>query len=53
MEQKKRALATSAYGKQLLEKQFLLDLKSSKEIFLEDWQKRPWYQHFIGRALLY
>ncbi|MEI8054900.1 MAG: phospholipase D-like domain-containing protein [bacterium] len=40
-------------SKQLLQQQFLLDLQSSKEIFLIDWQKRPWYQNFIGRALLY
>jgi cardiolipin synthase len=40
-------------SKQLLQQQFLLDLQSSKEIFLVDWQKRPWYQNLIGRALLY
>lgn len=40
-------------SKRLLERQFLVDLRNSKEIFLEDWQKRPWYQHFIGRVLLY
>lgn len=40
-------------SKCLLEQQFLLDLQNSKEVFLEDWQKRPWYQHFIGRSLLY
>ncbi len=40
-------------SKQLLEQQFLLDLQNSKEIFLADWQKRPWYQNFVGRVLLY
>lgn len=40
-------------SKQLLEQQFLLDLQNSKEIFLADWQKRPWYQNFVGRILLY
>ncbi|HBY55818.1 MAG TPA: cardiolipin synthase B [Coxiellaceae bacterium] len=40
-------------SKQLLEQQFLLDLQNSKEIFFEDWQKRPWYQHLVGRILLY
>jgi len=40
-------------SKQLLEQQFLLDLQSSKEIFLVDWQKRPWYQNLVGRVLLY
>lgn len=40
-------------SKHLLEQQFLLDLQNSKEVFLEDWQRRPWYQHIIGRSLLY
>lgn len=40
-------------SKRLLEKQFLLDLKNAKEVFLAAWQKRPWYQHLIGRSLLY
>lgn len=40
-------------SKELLEQQFLIDLQNSKEIFLKDWQKRPWYQNIVGRALLY
>lgn len=40
-------------SKDELEKQFLIDLKNSKEVRLEDWQKRAWYQGLIGRALLY
>lgn len=40
-------------SKKLLEQQFLFDLQSSKEIHLADWQKRPWYQHIVGKILLY
>ena len=38
---------------ELLEQQFLIDLEDSKEIFIEDWKKRRWYQNLIGRVLLY
>ena len=40
-------------SKHLLEQQFLLDLQNAEDISLENWQKHPWYQHLIGRFLLY
>ena len=40
-------------SKKALEKQFLLDLKDAKEIYLPNWQKRPWHQRVIGWILLY
>lgn len=43
----------STISKQKIEKQFLLDLKNSKEIRLDNWQRRPLYQRIIGRLLLY
>ena len=36
-----------------LEQQFLLDLTSAKEIYLNDWHKRPLLQRIIGKLLLY
>jgi len=39
-------------SKQILEQQFLIDLQQSKEISLDDWQKRPWYQRVVGWILL-
>lgn len=36
-----------------LEKQFLIDLEHAKEVRLEDWQKKPWYQRVVGQVLLY
>ncbi|MDR1057644.1 MAG: phospholipase D-like domain-containing protein [Coxiellaceae bacterium] len=43
----------SSESKLSLEQQFLIDLKHSKEIHLEDWQKRSWYQRIVGWGLLY
>lgn len=40
-------------SKQIIAQQFLDDLKNSEEIFLKDWRKRPFYQRFIGRLVLY
>lgn len=40
-------------AKLLLANQFKTDLKDSEEITLATWQKRPWYQRWIGRVLLY
>lgn len=40
-------------SKKMLEQQFLLDLQNSREIRLEVWQKRTWYQNVIGKILLY
>ena len=40
-------------AKSSLNQQFLLDLAQSKEIFLSDWQKRPWYQNLVGKLILY
>lgn len=40
-------------SKQALEEQFLLDLKSAKEIDLPAWQKRSFPQRSIGRMLLF
>lgn len=40
-------------AKEALEKQFLLDLENAKEIYLNDWHKRPLHQRIIGRLLLY
>jgi len=40
-------------SKEILEKQFLMDLQNAKEVSLEGWQKRPWYQRIVGWALLY
>lgn len=39
--------------KSALEEQFLLDLQRAAEISLDDLNKRPWRQRFIGRMLLY
>ncbi|MBU0745042.1 MAG: cardiolipin synthase B [Gammaproteobacteria bacterium] len=39
-------------SKHILEQQFLLDLENAKEIYLEDWQKRRWYQRIVGWVLL-
>lgn len=41
------------WAKNSLSQQFLLDLEQSKEIFLSDWQKRPWYQNLVGKLILY
>jgi len=43
----------SSESKRSLEQQFLTDLKNAQEIHLVHWQKRSWYQKFIGRLLLY
>lgn len=43
----------STTSKQKIEKQFLLDLQNSKEIRLDNWQRRPLYQLIMGRLLLY
>lgn len=40
-------------AKNSLNQQFLLDLTQAKEIFLSDWQKRPWYQNLVGKLILY
>jgi cardiolipin synthase A/B len=43
----------STTAKKLLENQFLADLAQSKEIDLQSWNKRLWFQKIIGRLLLY
>ena len=43
----------SPESKSLLEQQFLIDLKSAREIFWGDWQKRAWYQRLVGKIILY
>lgn len=43
----------SVSSKQILEKQFLADLKQAKEITLASWQKPPFYQRLFGSTLLY
>jgi len=40
-------------SKKALENQFLIDIKNSKEIHLEDWEKRTWYQRIVAWMLLY
>ncbi len=41
-------------SKEVLEHQFLEDLKHSKEMMFNTWkQHRPWLQRFIGRLMLY
>lgn len=40
-------------AKRSLERQFLTDINNSKEINLNDWQKRSWLQRIIGWGLLY
>jgi cardiolipin synthase len=40
-------------SKETIVNQFLLDLEKSKEVELDSWQKRPYYQRLIGRLLLY
>lgn len=40
-------------SKQAIENQFIEDLANSQEIFLSQWQKRPYYQRIFGRLLLY
>ena len=30
---------------------FLKDLEASKEVTLEDWERRPWYQKFSQRII--
>ena len=43
----------SPASKKILENQFLADLSQSKEIDLQSWNKRLWFQKAIGRLLLY
>ena len=43
----------SKYAKSLLVEHFLVDLKHSEEIHLSTWEKRPFYQHLVGKLLLY
>ncbi len=40
-------------SKKQIAKQFVQDLTASKEVELNSWQKRPFYQRMIGRLLLY
>jgi cardiolipin synthase A/B len=40
-------------SKALLEKQFLDDLNDSDEIELKNWEKRHFYQRFLGKLLLH
>jgi len=47
------AVITKESSKKILEEQFLKDLQNSQEITFDNWKKRPWYQRFSGRALLY
>lgn len=44
---------TSPEACQTLEEQFILDLKNSQEVQLSHWKKRPLYQRFLGKLLLY
>ena len=41
------------YSKQLLETYFFRDLEKTREIELNDWDKRPLYQRIVGKLLLY
>ncbi|MFT3741970.1 MAG: phospholipase D-like domain-containing protein [Gammaproteobacteria bacterium] len=43
----------SRQAKQMLMEQFLHDMKNSVEITLESWNRRPWYQKWLGHVLLY
>lgn len=40
-------------SKNIIIEQFIKDLAKSKEVELDSWQKRPLYQRFFGRLLLY
>jgi cardiolipin synthase len=40
-------------AKQAIERQFTEDLKTTQEVQLEHWQKRPFYLRIIGRWILY
>jgi cardiolipin synthase A/B len=40
-------------SKKIIADQFMIDLKRSKEVELDSWQKRPFYQRMLGRLLLY
>jgi cardiolipin synthase A/B len=40
-------------SKQLIIEQFIADLAKSKEIQINYWQQRPYYQRIVGRLLLY
>ncbi|MBA2654613.1 MAG: cardiolipin synthase B [Gammaproteobacteria bacterium] len=40
-------------SKKMIQDQFILDLEQSKEVDLNSWQRRPFYQRIIGRLLLY
>jgi cardiolipin synthase len=40
-------------SKKIIINQFMADLQNSKEVFLDYWQDRPYYQRIFGRLLLY
>lgn len=40
-------------AKKEIEQQFIEDLKTTQEVGLEQWYKRPFYQRLLGRLLLY
>lgn len=40
-------------SKQIVSEQFKQDLANSREVALDSWQKRPYYQRIIGQSLLY
>ena len=42
----------SKESKLSLEKQFLIDIKNSKEINLENWSRRSWYKRLMGQIML-
>lgn len=43
----------SPESKKIIIKQFILDLEQSKEVELDSWQKRPYYQRIMGRLALF
>ncbi len=43
----------STTSKKLIEEQFLTDLSLAKEIDLQSWQKRTWFQKAVGKLILY
>lgn len=40
-------------AQQQIEQEFAQDLEQSQEVYLAQWYKRPLYQRFLGRLLLY
>jgi cardiolipin synthase len=42
----------SKTAKEMLEKQFLVDLKNSRKLSVDDVSKQPFYEYFMGRIIL-